>query len=344
MRFSNSIFVVDSHTAGEPTRIAVGGLPKILGDSVAQRRDYVRSKMDYVRNFLCNEPRGHDGMYGALLIEPSSEDAAFGVIFFSSVAYNDICGHGIIGVSTVLIEMGMVHMEGPSKEVILETPAGLIRTEAKIMNGKVKSVSFVNIPAFLYKEDVSINVPSYGEVKGDIAFGGAWYFYVSAKEIGVGVRSENIDDLIKTGTAIKNAFNKEFDLVHPTDPNISTKLLGVSIIDTPVKNKKADQNNIVVEGKLVDRSPCGTGTCGRMAILFAKNKLGLNEDFVNESITGETFCGRLIDKTKVGEYLAVIPEITGSAYITGFNHIVLDPDDPFGSKGFLLGRRICSKK
>jgi len=337
MRFSNSIFVVDSHTAGEPTRIVVGGLSKIPGDSVAQRRDYVRSKMDYVRNLLCNEPRGHDGMYGALLTEPSSEDAAFGVIFFSTVGYDDMCGCGIIGVSTVLIEMGMVHMEGPSKEVILETPAGLIRAEAKIMNGKVKSVSFVNIPAFLYKEDVSINVPGYGEVKGDVAFGGNWYFYVSAKEIGVRVRSENIDDLIKTGTAIKNAFNKEFDLIHPTNPTISTKLLGVSIIDTPVQNKMADQNNVVVEGNLEDRSPCGTGTCGRMAILFAKNKVGLNEDFVNESITGETFRGRLIDKTKVGKYPAVIPEITGSAYITGFNHIILDPDDPFGSKGFLLG-------
>lgn len=292
--------------------------------------------MDYVRNLLCTEPRGHDGMYGALLTEPSSEDAAFGVIFFSTVGYADMCGHGIIGVSTVLIEMGMVRVERPSKEVILETPGGVIRTKAKIIDGKVKSVSFVNIPAFLYKEDVSINVPDYGEVKGDVAFGGNWYFYVSAKEIGVRVRSENIDDLIKTGTAIKNAFNKESDLVHSTNPTISTKLQGVSIIDTPVKNKRADQNNVVIEGKLVDRSQCGTGTCGRMAILFAKNKLGLNEDFVNESITGTIFRGRLIDKTKVGEYPVVIPGITGSAYITGFNHIVLDPDDPFGSKGFLL--------
>ncbi|MEE9503681.1 MAG: proline racemase family protein [Thermodesulfobacteriota bacterium] len=340
MMFLNSIFVVDTHTAGQPTRIVVAGLPKMRGDSVAKKRDYVRSKMDYVRNFLCNEPRGHDAMYGALLTEPGSEDAASGVIFFSTVGYDDMCGHGVIGVSTVLIETGMVHVEGPSKEVILETPAGLIRTKVNVTDGKVRSVSFVNIPAFLYKEDISINVPGYGEVKGDVAFGGNWYFYVNTKEVGVRVRSENIDDLIKTGTAIKNAFNKEFDLVHPTDPNISTKLLGVSVLDSPVKNKKADQNNVVVEGKFVDRSPCGTGTCGRMAILFAKNKLALNEDFVNESITGTIFRGRLIEKTKVGEYPAVRPEITGSAYITGFNHIVLDPDDPFGSKGFLLGQRI----
>lgn len=340
IKLSNSIFIIDSHTAGHPTRIVVGGLPRIQGDSVAQARDYVKSKMDYIRQLLCHEPRGHSGMYGAILTKPGNEEADFGVIFFSTVGYDDMCGHGTIGVVTVLIEMNMVPWEEPWTEVKLETPAGLIRVKAKVTDGKVKSVSLVNVPAFLYKKDVSIAVPGYGEVKGDVAFGGNWYFYVNAKEIGVRVSSENTDDLIKAGAAIKNEFNKAFDLVHPTDPNISRKLLGVSIIDSPVKNKDAAQNNAMVEGRLVDRSPCGTGTCGRMAILFAKNKLGLNEDFVNESITGTTFRGRLIEKTKVGEYPAVVPEITGSAYITGFNHIVLDPDDPLGSKGFLLGQKL----
>jgi len=251
-----------------------------------------------------------------------------------------MCGHGTIGITTVLIEMNMVHWEEPSTEVTLETPAGLIRVKAEVMDGKVKSVSLVNVPAFLYKEDLSIDVPGYGRVKGDVAFGGNWYFYVNAKEIGVRVRPENIDDLIRAGSAIRDEFNQAFDLVHPTNPNISRKLLGVSFIGSPVKNKGANQNNAMVEGRLVDRSPCGTGTCGRMAILFAKNKLGLNKDFVNESITGTTFRGRLIEKVKVGEYPAVVPEITGSAYITGFNHIVLDPDDPLGSKGFQLGQKL----
>ena len=340
IRLSNSIFVVDSHTAGHPTRIVVGGLPKIQGDSVAQERDYVKSKMDDIRQLLCNEPRGHPSMYGAILTKPGNEEADFGVIFFSTVGYDDMCGHGTIGITTVLIEMNMVHWEEPSTEVTLETPAGLIRVKAEVMDGKVKSVSLVNVPAFLYKKDISINVPGYGEVKGDIAFGGNWYFYVNAKEIGVRVRPENIDDLIRAGSAIRDEFNQAFDLVHPTNPNISRKLLGVSFIGSPVKNKDANQNNAMVEGRLVDRSPCGTGTCGRMAILFAKNKLGLNKDFVNESITGTTFRGRLIEKVKVGEYPAVVPKITGSAYITGFNHIVLDPDDPLGSKGFQLGQKL----
>ncbi|UCG54708.1 MAG: proline racemase family protein [Dehalococcoidia bacterium] len=340
IKLSNSIFIVDSHTAGHPTRIVVGGLPKIQGDSVAQRRDYVKSKMDDIRRLLCNEPRGHSGMYGAILTEPGNKEADFGVIFYSTLGYDDMCGHGTIGVATVLIETNMIPWKEPLTEVALEAPAGLIRVKAKVTDGKVKSVSLVNVPAFLYKKDISIPVPGYGEVKGDVAFGGNWYFYINAKEIGIRVRSENVDDLIKAGSAVRNEFNRAFDLVHPADPNISKKLLGVSIIDAPVKNKDAAQNNAMVEGRLVDRSPCGTGTCGRMAILFARNKLGLNEDFVNESISGSAFRGRLIEETKVGEYPAVVPEITGSAYITGFNHVVLDPDDPLGAKGFLLGQKL----
>ncbi|NQS90659.1 proline racemase family protein [Patescibacteria group bacterium] len=338
IRFLNSIFVVDSHTAGHPTRIVVGGLPKIQGNSLTEKRNYVRNKLDYIRNFLCNEPRGHSGMYSAIVTETNDENADFGVIFFSTVNYDDMCGHGIIGVTTVLIETGMISLREPSTKVILETPAGLIQTKANIVDGKVKSVSFLNVPSFLYKENISINVPGYGEVKGDVAFGGNWYFYIEAKGIGIKVRPGNIDNLIKAGIAIKNEFNKRFDLVRPTDSNISKKLLGVSFVGPPVKNQNADQNNIVVEGKLFfDRSPCGTGTSGRMAVLFAKNKLGLNEEFINESIAGVTFQGRLIGKTRVGKFPAVVPEITGSAYITGFNHFVLDPDDPFGSKGFLIG-------
>ena len=340
IRFSNSIFVIDSHTGGNPTRVVVGGLPKIPGDSIVQKRDYVRSKMNYVGTFLCSEPRGHDGMYGALLTEPTSKDADFGIIFFSSVSYDDMCGHGTIGVSTVLIEMGMVHVEEPLTKFALETPAGLIRVTAKVTDGKVKGISFVNVPAFLYKEDLSINVPGYGEVKGDVAFGGNWFFHVNAKEIGVRVRSEDVDNFVKAGIAIRNQFNKEFDLVHPTDPNLSKKLFGVTIIDSPVKNKDAHQRNVHVIGRMFDRSPGGTGTCSRMAVLFGKNKLGLNEEFVNESITGAVFRGRLIEKTKIGEYQAVVPEITGSAHVSGFNHIVLDPDDPFGLEGFRLGQKI----
>lgn len=333
--FPKSIFTVDSHTAGMPTRVVVGGLPKIVGRSMAEKRDYVKNKMDYVRNFLCNEPRGHLGMFGAIITEQTNENADFGVIF-SPVGYDDMCGHGTIGVVTVLIETGMVPLKEPSTNVTLETPAGLIHANAKIKDSKVKSVSFKNVPSFLYKKDVVIDVPGYGKVQGDVAFGGNWYFYIEDKEINIRVAPESIDDLIEAGIKIKNRFNEKFDLTHPSDSNISKKLLGVSIIGSPIKNKNANQNNIEIEGKLFDRSPCGTGTSGRMAVLFARNKLNISEDFINESIIGTIFRGKIIKKTKVGRYTAIIPEITGSAYITGFNHFVSDPDDPLGSTGFLL--------
>ncbi|MBA7624167.1 Proline racemase [subsurface metagenome] len=340
IRFANSIFVVDSHTAGNPVRIAIGGLPQIPGDSVAEKRDYVRSKMDYIRTLLCNEPRGHSGMFGAILTEPGSKDADFGVIFFNPNYYDEISGHCIIGIATVLIEMGMFHLEEPSTEITLETPIGLVQVKANTTGGKVKSVSFINVPSFLYQKDISVTVPGYGKLKGDVAFGGNWFLYIDAKEVGIRVRPENANELVEAGNAIKYAFNSEFDLVHPTDRNVSKKLHVVCVSDSPIKNKDANQNIAVLGGNWISREPSGTATSGRMAVLFARNKLSLNEDFINEGIMGETYCGRLIEKTKVGKYTAVVPEITGSAYITGFNHIVLDPDDPFGSKGFLLGQGI----
>jgi len=340
IRFANSIFVVDTHTAGNPCRIVTGGLPQIPGDSVAEKRDYVRSKMDYIRTLLCNEPRGHPNMFGAILTEPGNKDADFGVIFFNSNYYDEISGHCIIGISTVLIEMGMVHLEEPSTEITLETPVGLVQVKANTMGGKVKSVSFINVPSFLYQKDISINVPSYGRIRGDVAFGGNWFLYIDAKEIGIRVRPENAGELVKAGNAIKTAFNSEFDLVHPTDQHISKKLHVVCVSDLPIKNKDANQNIAVLGGNWISREPSGTATSGRMAILFARNKLSLNEDFINEGIIGETYRGRLIKRTKVGKYPAVVPEVTGSAYIIGFNHFVLDPDDPFGAKGFVLEQEI----
>jgi proline racemase len=340
IRFKNSIFIVDSHTAGNPTRIVIGGLPKIPGNSVIKKREYVRNKMDYIRTLLCNEPRGHSGMFGAMLTEPGSKDADFGVIFFNPNYYDEISGHMVIAISTALIEMGMVCFEEPLAELTLETPVGLIRTKVEIMGGKVKGVSFVNVPSFLYRKDISVHVPAYGEIKGDVAFGGNWFLYIDTKEIGIRVRSENAAELVKAGSAIKNAFNNEFDLMHPTDRNVSKKLHVVCVSDSPLKNKAANQNIAVLGGNWISREPSGTATSGRMAVLFAMGKLGLNEDFINEGIVGGTYRGRLIETTKVGDYEAVVPEITGNAYITGFSHIILDPDDPFGAKGFLLGQKI----
>jgi len=279
-------------------------------------------------------------MFGAMLVEPGNKEADFGVIFFNPNYYDELSGHMVIAISTVLVETGMVHAEEPLAELKLETPVGLIRTKVSITEGKVKGVSFVNVPVFLYQKDISIHVPGYGEIKGDVAFGGNWFFYIDAEEIGIRVSSENAAELLKAGGAIKSAFNDKFDLVHPTNRNISKKLHVVCVSDSPVKNKDANQNIAVLGGNWISREPSGTATSGRMAVLFGRKKLGLDEDFINEGIAGETYRGRLIEKTTVGDYEAVVPEITGSAYITGFSHIILDPDDPIGAKGFLLGQKL----
>lgn len=338
--FPASIFLIDSHTQGEPLRLVVGGLPKIPGDSMVEKTNYLDKKMDYIRHFVCNEPRGHSGMFGAILTEPCRKEADFGVIYFGHIGYASMCGHGTIAIATILVDMGMVTVKEPLTEFALDTPAGLVRLRVKVENGKAKSASFINVPAFLYKEDLTIDVPGYGRVKGDVAYGGMWFFYTDAKGIGVRVRMENIRELIQAGTAIKTELNKKYEFIHPTNADAPRELRGVSIIDSPVKHKEAHQNNVQVEGEFFDRSPCGTATCGRVVSLFAKGKLALNEDLINESITGTIFYGRAIEETKVGDYRAVIPQITASACITGFNHLVLDSDDPFGAKGFYVGEKI----
>ena len=340
LRLNNSIFIVDSHTAGCPARVVVGGLPKIRGRTVAEKRDCLRNEMDYVRTFLNLEPRGHSGMCCALLVEPSDPDARFGVIICSSEGYADVSGHTTIAVATVLVETGMVQCEEPWTTIILEEAVGPIQAKVRVENGKVKFVSLMSVPAFLYQEDFALEVPGYGTVRGDIAFGGNWFFYVKAEQVGVRVRSEGIDDLMKAGSAITNELAKLPGFVHPSKPEALSKIFRVILMDSPKKHKDAHECNINIPLKCFDRSPCGTGTMGRMAVLHAKNKLKLDEVFINESITGEVFRGRLLKEIKLGSYKAVIPEITGNAYITGFNHLVLDPEDPFGASGFAIGKPI----
>lgn len=334
MMISRVISAVDSHAGGEPVRIVVDGLPNILGETVVEKRDYLANNMDYVRTMLTWEPRGWHGMYAAIRVQPSTDEADAGVIFMSPSGYADMCGHGIIGVATVLIEMGVLPKKKPVTELVLETPAGLIPVRAKVIDGSVESVTFRNIPSFLYKGDVSIQVPSLGDVKVDVAFGGNFYAIVSSEQIGVEVRAENLDKLVTRGIAIKNATQDQVEVHHP-DPRISPEIIAAEITDLP-SSPEADGRNVVVYGvRSADRSPCGTGTCARMAALYAKEKLKLNEEFVHESIIGSLFRGKLTEEVKVGNYRSVVPEVTGSAYITGLQQFVIDSRDPF-KHGFLL--------
>ncbi len=332
-----SIQTIETHTAGEPLRIIMGGVLNIKGKTINEKRNYLFNKMGGFRRFLCNEPRGHAGMAGALVIESDRDDADFGVIFFTRWGCVHMCGHGTICVTSALIETGMVEIEEPITNITLETPGGIIKVKTIIKKGKIEEVSFVGLPSFLYKKNFLINIPKFGEIKGDIAFGGLWYFYVNSEDIGISVTPNNINKLTKLGLAIKYDFNKEYNLPHPTNANVINKLSGVSFIGSPIKNSNANQNNVVIVGNgFFDRSPCGTGTCGRMAVLFGKNNLSIGENFYNEGIAGGIFRGKIIKSVKIKKYKAIIPEIAGRAHITGFSNFILDKEDTFGYDGFLI--------
>lgn len=334
MEFVKSINVIDTHTMGEPTRIIVGGLPVIPGNTMPEKKKYLEENMDYIRSMVMHEPRGHKDMFGAIITQPTCPEADIGVIFMDGGGYLNMCGHGSIGVSTMLVETGMVEKVEPFTEIVLEAPAGLIKARVEVENGKVKGTSITNVPSFLYKEDIEIQVPNVGKVKLDISFGGSFFALVNANQLGMKVDLENVNELVEVGLAIRDILNRDVKISHPEKPHINTVDL-VEIYDLP-STEGADFKNVVVFGMgQFDRSPCGTGTSAKIATLYAKGKIGIDEPFVYESITGTTFIGKVLRKTKIGEYNGIVPEITGRAFITGFNQLVVDPEDPFRN-GFAL--------
>lgn len=335
MRFSRLIYAVDSHTMGEPTRVVIGGVPHIPGKTMAEKKEYLEKNMDHLRTALMHEPRGHRDMFGSIITSPVNPEADFGIIFMDGGGYLNMCGHGSIGAVTVAIETGIVKSAEPITYVKLDTPAGLVQARAEVKDNVVKSVTVRNVPAFLYKADAEIDVPGIGKVKTDIAFGGSFFAIADAKQFNVKIVPENIDVLIRIGMAIRRAANEQIKVQHPENEHIKAIEL-VEICDE-TENPKAHLRNVVIFGDgQADRSPCGTGTSAKMATLHAKGKLGLKEPFYYESIIGTVFKGELVEKTNVGPYEAVIPEITGNAFITGFNQFVIDPEDP-AKYGFLLG-------
>lgn len=334
MKFSRSIHAIDSHTAGEPTRIVVGGIPNIKGNTMAEKKAYLEENLDYLRTAIMLEPRGHNDMFGSIITQPCDPTADFGIIFMDGGGYLNMCGHGSIGALTVAVETGMVDMVEPITHVKMEAPAGLIEAEVKVENEKVKEVSFINVPAFLYKRDCEIEMDPYGKIKFDIAFGGSFFAIVHANQFGVKIEPKNAQLLNSIGMEMRDIVNREIPVQHPTLDHIKTVDL-VEIYDEPT-HPEATYKNVVIFGQgQVDRSPCGTGTSAKLATLYAKGEIKEGEPFVYESILGTLFKGRIVGLDKVGEFDAVRPEITASAYITGFNHFVIDDEDPV-KHGFIL--------
>ncbi|MFE0136353.1 proline racemase family protein [Streptomyces sp. NPDC059037] len=335
MRTRHVFHAVDSHTEGMPTRVITGGVGVIPGATMAERRLHFIEHMDGLRTLLMYEPRGHAAMSGAILQPPTRPDADYGVLYIEVSGLLPMCGHGTIGVATVLVETGMVPVTEPVTTVRLDTPAGLVTVEVQVSDGAATAVTFTNVPAFCAALDSKIEVPGYGTVTYDLAFGGNFIAFVELDALGLPFDRERKDDLRAAGLAVMDAINASPQRpVHPERPEIA----GVKhvYLAAPGSDAHRSRHAMVVHPGWFDRSPCGTGTSARMAQLHARGQLPLNQDFVNESFIGTRFTGRLTEEATVDCGVpAVVPTVTGRAWITGTAQYFLDPDDPFPG-GFLL--------
>jgi proline racemase len=299
------------------------------------KKVYVETHLDHLRTLLMFEPRGHGSMSGSILLPPTDPEADLGVVFIEVSGCLPMCGHGTIGTVTVAIETGLIPAVEPLTTVKLDTPAGRVVAEATVQDGRVKKVKIRNVPAFLYKKDAVVDVPGLGEVQLDIAYGGNFYGILPVEEVGLTLEKRHVPELISTGMKIMEAVEEQVLLQHPLETRISE--IKHTLFTGPADVPGADAKNaVMIYPGTLDRSPCGTGTSARMAQMYARGLLDLNQDFVHESINGTCFTGRLVDKVQLTPAVeAVVPTIEGRAWITGFQQFVLDPEDPFPA-GFLL--------
>ena len=328
------ITTVDAHTAGEPFRVITAGFPELQGDTILARRRYAREHLDHLRTALMWEPRGHADMYGGLLTPPVTPGADLGVLFVHNEGYSTMCGHGIIGLATVALEIGLLPMTPPETTIRIDTPAGLVTAHATIDDGHVRSVRFHNVPSFVLALDAHVDVPGLGRVRYDLAFGGAFYAFVQAADVGLACAPAHFRALIETGMAIKRAVMAARPIPHPFEADLGF-LYGTIFIGPPEHEGSHSRNVCVFAEGEVDRSPTGTGVSARLAIHHARGDIGIGESITIESIIGTTFTGRVVKETTFGPYGAVIPEVEGSAFITGRHEFVIDPADPLKG-GFLL--------
>ena len=325
------ITTIDAHAAGEPLRVITAGLPPIPGDSILAKRWYAREHLDHIRRALMFEPRGHADMYGAILTDPVTADGDLGVLFMHNEGYSTMCGHGVIALVTVLLETGMLE---PRESIKLDTPAGRVTARAAFDGQRCRSVCFENVPSFAYKRDQSVNVPGVGDVRYDVAFGGAFYAYCKASDLGVQIIPEEFSRLIEVGMGVKQAVMNSIEIKHPFEEDLG--FLYGTIIDGPPSHESVHIRNVCIfaDGE-VDRSPTGTGVSGRVALEHARGRLAVGEPFVIESLIGTRFTGRVVGETSFADYSAVVPEVEGSAWITGRHEFLIAPDDPLRD-GFIL--------
>ena len=336
MRFKRLIMTVDAHVQGGPVRAVIGGIPNIPGKTMAEKQDFAKLHIDNLRTALLCEPRGHRDMFACILTAPVTDEADFGALFLGSGAptgYVSMCGHGSLGVATIAVETGIVEAREPITEIIIDTLAGSIHVRVNVKDGRAESATIQNVPAFLYKTEL-IEVPNLGQLPVDIVYGGNYYALVEAKHLGFEINAANIwrsEDLF---AQIMESVNRQVEIRHPEIDSIKG-VIGVLISDRSIDPKANIRNILVAGGGHIDRSPCGTGTCARMAAAHAKGELSLEETFVTESLLGTFFYGKLVKEVNVSGIRAVVPEVSGRGFITGIHNFVIDEEDPL-KYGFKL--------
>jgi len=347
MNLSRMIHAIDLHACGEPGRVIVGGVLDVPGDTMFDKMQYFENEADDLRKRMLREPRGYPAANCNLILPSSNPAADAGFIIMEQVEYPAMSGSNIICVTTALIETGMVSVTEPVTRLTLEAPAGLITVNAEVSGSKVKGVAFENLPAFAAHLDKTIEVPEFGAVTVDVAWGGMFYVIADAEKLGLELTPDRAGEIVRAGEMIKAAAREQLPCVHPENPDINGVTICV-MTGTPRAEGASAKNAVVVStGQLdwdrpatwtgvLDRSPCGTGTCARMAALYAKGELGLNQDFHHEGILGTIFTGSLVRETSMGGQTAVVPMIRGQAWVTGIAQYVVDPDDPFPN-GYTVG-------
>src|SRR3954453_8681114 len=347
LRIGPVIDAVDAHAGGEPGRVIVGGIEGVPGGSMFEAMTWLQANRDDIRLRMLREPRGYPAANCNLVLSTSNPEAAAGYVIMEQVEYPGMSGTNTMCVVTVLLETGHLPMTEPVTELTLESPAGLIRVTAECIDGKVRGVTFRNVPPFATHLDTPVEVPQLGTVRVDVAYGGMFYVIASAEAFGLRLTADEGADIVRITEMIKAAANEQLPVVHPEQPGFSGITIGQ--LSGPAHDPANTMRNVVTVSTgafdpdrpatwtgAIDRSPCGTGTSARMATLHARGRLAIGEDFRHEGILGTVFTGRLIEETRVGDRTAVVPTLTGTGWITGFASYVVDPTDPF-PEGFTVG-------
>ncbi|MET3287669.1 UNVERIFIED_CONTAM: proline racemase [Brevibacillus sp. OAP136] len=333
MKSRKMFSTVDTHTGGNPTRTVISGLPKLKGRTMSEKMLEMKAEHDWIRKLLMFEPRGHDVMSGALLVDPCHPEADIGVIYIETGGYLPMCGHDTIGFCTALVETGMIPVEEPVTTLKLDTPAGLVEVAIEVADGKARQVTFQNVPAFLY-DSIEVEVEGLGQVACDIAYGGNFYAITDARKIGLELVPSNASRIVEEAVRIRKAINTTVEVAHPEAPYIKG-VTHVEFYAEPTHPEATVKNTVIVPPGGIDRSPCGTGTSAKLAVLFAKGEIGQGDEFVHESIVGSLFRGRVLATAEVGGLPAVVTQISGSAWIMGIHKFFIDERDEL-AEGFLL--------